>query len=95
MTNIVSTSSSWTVPLPTDYSALREERKGLIEYKRMAGTDIYSKLKRLRAIIKRILRFNFLIKKKEKVEIQRDNDDETLDWWSKYFASLQVCRTQL
>jgi len=56
----------------------------------MAATDIRSKLKRLLVIMKRILKFKFLIKKK--VEIYKDSDDETLDWWSKYFASLQVCK---
>lgn len=79
------------VPLPIDYSPSKEEIKGLIAYKRMAGTDILSKLKRLFVIIKRILKFKFFIRRK-KVEIYGDNDDETLDWWSKYFASLQVCR---
>ncbi|EFN77733.1 Otoferlin [Harpegnathos saltator] len=76
------------LPLPADYSPSKEEKKGLIAYKRMAGTDIYSKLKRLLAIIKRILKFDFPTKRK-KMEIQKDDDDETLDWWSKYFASLQ------
>jgi len=76
--------------LPIDYSPSKEESKGLIAYKRMAATDIRSKLKRLLVIMKRILKFKFLIKKK--VEIYKDSDDETLDWWSKYFASLQVCK---
>lgn len=91
--NIASISSSWAVPLPTDYSPSKEERRGLIAYKRMAGTDIHSKLRRLREIIKWVLKFDFLTKRK-KIEIQRDSDNETLDWWSKYFASLQVCKTQ-
>lgn len=82
------------VPLPSDYSSSKEESKGLIAYKRMAATDIYSKLKRLLKITKRILKFKFLTKRK-KVEIYKDSDDETLDWWSKYFASLQVCKTTL
>lgn len=77
------------VPLPSDYSPSKEESKGLIAYKRMAATDIYSKLKSLLKITKRILKFKFLTKRK-KVEIYKDSDDETLDWWSKYFASLQV-----
>lgn len=82
------------VPLPSDYSPSKEESKGLIAYKRMAATDIYSKLKSLLRITKRILKFKFLTKRK-KVEIYKDSDDETLDWWSKYFASLQVCKTIL
>ncbi|XP_067216226.1 otoferlin-like isoform X2 [Linepithema humile] len=76
------------LPLPIDYSPSKEESKGLIAYKRMAGTDVHSRLKRLFEIIKRILKFAFLAKKK-KMEIYEDDDDETLDWWSKYFASLQ------
>lgn len=79
--------------LPIDYSPSKEEKKGLIAYKRMAGTDTYSKLKRLLAIIKQVLKLDFLTKRK-KVEIPSDNDDETLDWWSKYYASLQVYKTQ-
>lgn len=82
------------VPLPIDYNPSKEESKDLIAYKRMAATDIYSKLKRLLVITKRILKFKFFTKRK-KIEIYRDSDDETLDWWSKYFASLQVCQTNL
>ncbi|XP_070528249.1 otoferlin [Cardiocondyla obscurior] len=81
------------LPLPIDYSPSKEKGKGLIAYKRMAATDIYSKLKRLLVITKRILKFKFLTKKK-KVEIYKDSDDETLDWWSKYFASLQEERNR-
>lgn len=77
--------------MPIDYSPSKEESKGLIAYKRMAATDIHYKLKQLLAITKRILKFKFLTKKK-KVEIYKDSDDETLDWWSKYFTSLQVCK---
>lgn len=80
------------VPLPIDYSPSKEDSKDLIPYKRMAGTDVHSKLKRLFVIIKGILKFKFL--KRKKMEIYGDNDDETLDWWSKYFASLQVCRLE-
>ncbi|XP_071557570.1 otoferlin [Temnothorax nylanderi] len=76
------------LPLPIDYSPSKEESKGLIAYKRMAATDVHSKLKRLLVSIKRILKFKFLTKRK-KVEIYKDSDDETLDWWNKYFASLQ------
>ncbi|EFN60493.1 Fer-1-like protein 4 [Camponotus floridanus] len=82
------------LPLPIDYSPSKEEIKGLIAYKRMAGTDILSKLKRLFVIIKRILKFKFFTRRK-KVEIYGDNDDETLSWWSKYFASLQIYSTEL
>lgn len=77
------------VPLPIDYTPSKEESKGFIAYKRMAATDIYSKLKRWLVIIKQTLKFDFFRKKKE-VEIYEDDDDETLNWWSKYFASLQV-----
>jgi len=72
------------VPLPIDYSPSKEESKGLIAYKKMAGTDIRSKLL---VIMNRILKFKIFTKK---VKIYKDSDDETLDWWSKYFASLQV-----
>ncbi|XP_072763326.1 LOW QUALITY PROTEIN: otoferlin, partial [Anoplolepis gracilipes] len=81
------------LPLPIDYSPSKEESKGLIAYKRMAGTDVHSKLKRLFVIIKRILKFKFFTKRK-KVEIYKDNSDETFDWWSKYFASLQEKRNR-
>lgn len=59
----------------------------------MAGTDVYSRLRRLFAITKRILKFEFLTERR-KVEIYVDTDDETLDWWSKYFASVQVRETR-
>lgn len=75
--------------MPIDYSPSKEESKGLIGYKRMAATDFRSKLRRLLIIMKRILKFKYFTKRK-KVEIYKDSDDETLDWWSKYFASLQV-----
>ncbi|KAL6424890.1 hypothetical protein ACFW04_010045 [Cataglyphis niger] len=81
------------LPLPIDYSPSKEDSKDLIPYKRMAGTDVHSKLKRLFVIIKGILKFKFL--KRKKMEIYGDNDDETLDWWSKYFASLQIYSTEL
>ncbi|XP_011877854.1 PREDICTED: otoferlin-like [Vollenhovia emeryi] len=81
------------LPLPIDYSPSKEESKGLIAYKRMAATDIYSKLKRLLIITKRILKFKVFIRK-TKVEIYKDSDDETLNWWSKYFASLQEERNR-
>ncbi|XP_024871101.1 otoferlin-like [Temnothorax curvispinosus] len=81
------------IPLPIDYSPSKEENKGLIAYKRMAATDVHSKLKRLLVIIKRILKFKFLTKRK-KVEIYKESDDETLDWWNKYFASLQEERNR-
>ncbi|RLU20752.1 hypothetical protein DMN91_007365 [Ooceraea biroi] len=77
------------VPLPIDYTPSKEESKSLMAYKRMAATDIYSKLKRWLVIIKKMLKFKFFIKKKI-MEIYQDDDDETLDWWNKYFASLQV-----
>ncbi|XP_071649969.1 otoferlin [Temnothorax longispinosus] len=81
------------LPLPIDYSPSKEESKGLIAYKRMAATDVHSKLKRLLVITKRILKFKFLTKRK-KVEIYKESDDETLDWWNKYFASLQEERNR-
>jgi len=59
----------------------------------MAATDIHSKLKRLFVITKRILKFFKFLTKRKRIEIYKDSDDETLDWWSKYFASLQVCKT--
>ncbi|XP_011064503.1 PREDICTED: otoferlin-like [Acromyrmex echinatior] len=81
------------LPLPIDYSPSKEESKGLIAYKRMAATDIRSKLRGLLVIMKRILKFKIFTKRK-KVEIYKDSDDETLDWWSKYFASLQEERNR-
>ncbi|KAG5335930.1 OTOF protein, partial [Acromyrmex charruanus] len=80
------------LPLPIDYSPSKEESKSLIAYKSMAATDS-SKLKRLLVIMKRILKFKIFTKRK-KVEIYKDSDDETLDWWSKYFASLQEERNR-
>jgi len=77
------------VPLPIDYIPSKEKSEELVAYKRMAKTDIYSKLKKLFEFIKKILKFEFLAKKKKK-KIYKQDDDETLDWWSKYFASLEV-----
>ncbi|EZA54735.1 Otoferlin [Ooceraea biroi] len=81
------------LPLPIDYTPSKEESKSLMAYKRMAATDIYSKLKRWLVIIKKMLKFKFFIKKKI-MEIYQDDDDETLDWWNKYFASLQEERNR-
>lgn len=75
--------------MPIDYSPSKEESKDLIAYKRMAATDIYSKVKRPLVIAKEILKSRFFVGKKE-VEIYGDDGDEIHDWWSKYFASLQV-----
>lgn len=54
----------------------------------MAGKDFNSKLTRIFESIKRLTKRTPSEKKKE--EVYELDKDETHDWWSKYYASLEV-----
>lgn len=76
------------VTIPDDYDPTNDERVCLISYKKMSGQDFNSKLTRFFGSIKRFTKRTPSEKKKE--EVYELDKDETHDWWSKYYASLEV-----
>ncbi|XP_076375559.1 otoferlin [Megalopta genalis] len=90
--------SLWTkkqsviLPLPIDYDSTRDENKGLIPYKKMAGEDsplrILGILRSVKKLFARLLNTGARKKKRKRAERAKE-EDESLDWWSKYFASLE------
>ncbi|XP_076223010.1 otoferlin [Nomia melanderi] len=92
--------SLWTkkqstiLSLPTEYDSSKEENKGLISYKKMAAKHS-SRTQRILRSLKKL--FAHLLgrrgTKKKRVE-RMEEEDESLDWWSKYFASLEEERSR-
>ncbi|CAK9828332.1 Fer-1-like protein 6 [Anthophora retusa] len=83
------------LPLPTDYDPSKEEEnKELIPYKEMTGK--ISIIKRVLQSLRNFFTRLFGIKKKMKKEkkIIHQSEDDSLDWWSKYFASLEEERSR-
>lgn len=76
------------MPLPIDFDPKKEdEHKKLIPYKKM-GVKI-TWIKKILLCLKHF--FTYLVKrKKRKKEFLTSDEDESLDWWAKYFASLEV-----
>lgn len=74
--------------LPYDYDPEKEESMGLISYKKMAGQDVRSKMKMFFDSIKRVIKHKTSGKRIE--EMYESDKDESHDWWSKYYASLEV-----
>ncbi|XP_076670742.1 otoferlin [Andrena cerasifolii] len=94
--------SPWTrrqtatiLPLSIDYDPSKDENKELIPFKRMAGKDVSSRIQKILRSVKTLLARLFGIRKKEKtMRALGSMDDESLDWWSKYFASLEEERSR-
>lgn len=78
------------VPLPNEYDPEREESKGLIAYKRLSGVDPRWRFTKLFGKLKIFVRNFKLFRKKKKEEEYGHDEDESHDWWAKYFASLEV-----
>ncbi|XP_023290146.1 LOW QUALITY PROTEIN: otoferlin [Orussus abietinus] len=86
-------SSNVILPLPRDYNPDVEESKGLISYKLRNPAKPHL-IKKTLSFVTNSKVFEMLTRccrKKEEI-IYGDDDDGTHDWWSKYFASLQVIR---
>ncbi|XP_053997924.1 otoferlin-like [Hylaeus anthracinus] len=89
---------SWTkkqsttiLSLPIDYDPSMDENRELIPYKKMAGKDLSSRLRKILLSVKKLFaRFLGRKKRRTRMEVRGGNEDESLDWWSKYFASLEV-----
>ncbi|XP_015435492.1 PREDICTED: otoferlin-like [Dufourea novaeangliae] len=84
------------LPLPIDYDPSRDENKGLISYKKMARKDSSSWIRKILRSVKRM--FASLLggekTRKRRMMERRKMEDESLDWWSKYFASLEAERSR-
>lgn len=75
--------------MPIDYDVEKEETKGLISYKKLSGVDFMYKVKKFANFV-RMLPDNFKISGKNEKEMYGNDEDENHDWWSKYYASLEV-----
>lgn len=81
------------VPLSIDYDPSKDENKELIPFKKMAGKDVSSRIQKILRTVKKLLARVLGIRKKKKTRrAVVSMGDESLDWWSKYFASLEVSR---
>lgn len=80
--------------MPIDYDPLKEdENKELIPYKKM-----YKKKSWIRKILRSLKKiFAHVIprKKMKKKMDYKPEEDQSLDWWSKYFASMEVGRKRV
>lgn len=74
--------------MPIDYDPAKEDEK-LIPYKKMIKEETW--IRRIfRAIRKFLARLIPGRRKRTKKMDYKLEKDESLDWWSKYFASLEV-----
>lgn len=77
------------VPLPQNFDPDVTETEGLMSYKKMAYKSGTS---RLAFFVKGLKKF-FKWEKKANLEKETSygtEEDESYDWWSKYYASIQV-----
>ncbi|XP_043264956.1 otoferlin-like [Colletes gigas] len=88
--------SATILSLPIDYDPSKDENRELIPYKKMAGKDLSSRIWRVLRSVKKLFAL-FLGRKRRKKKSTRleEDGDESLDWWSKYFASLEEERSKL
>ncbi|KAK2580950.1 hypothetical protein KPH14_006016 [Odynerus spinipes] len=80
---------------PLHFDSSSEERKGLIGYKETSNKGIWRRIRDLLEYAKRLFRLKRLIVKKEENSHIRMTSDDGLDWWSKYFASLEIYAEEL
>nr|XP_034175477.1 otoferlin-like [Osmia lignaria] len=76
--------------LPIDYHLSKDENQELIPYKKMTANDESSKFRKVLRSLKELLLCRKKKRKKEKFQSHSENEDESLDWWSKYYASVEV-----
>ncbi|XP_015125981.1 otoferlin [Diachasma alloeum] len=81
-------------PLPIDYDTEKDEKKGLISYKRISSENNHSGIRKLLTLLKPFIPNNKRDGKHENVNYGNDGD-ESYDWWSKYFASLEIYPMEL
>ncbi|XP_035743561.1 otoferlin-like [Vespa mandarinia] len=77
------------LPYVLSDDSIREERKGLIEYKKTSKNGFRRKIFYLFEHVKKLLKWKKLIKKKKTKKYDTMIMDDSLDWWSKYFASIE------
>ncbi|XP_043285592.1 otoferlin-like [Venturia canescens] len=83
------------LPLPNEYDPESEESKGLISYKRLGSVDSRSRLTKLFGKFKETMRNFKSFRKKKKKEEYAHGEDESHDWWTRYFASLEIYPMEL
>ncbi|XP_057330739.1 otoferlin-like [Microplitis mediator] len=86
--------SELILPLPINYDLEKEEQKNLISYKELAKSGFNYRITQFWTIIK-----EFLCSSKDQMKYEEENyqadEDESYDWWSKYFASLEIYSMEL
>ncbi|KAI4503915.1 hypothetical protein M0802_001318 [Mischocyttarus mexicanus] len=77
-------------------STVRDERKGLIEYEKTSYKGFPRKTMNIFEYVKKLFKWKKIIKKKRKKEDYGTAiHDDSLDWWSKYFASIEIYSEEL
>ncbi|KAG7207640.1 hypothetical protein KM043_009260 [Ampulex compressa] len=84
-------SAARVLPLPQDYDPSGEESRVLIAYEKLEGKE--AGLWKILEASRRLLRSGWP-ERREETKIYEGDDDETLDWWSKYCASLEEERNK-
>lgn len=82
--------------MPIDHDHSKDEHKELIPYKKMTSKSFPTRLQKVLRFVKRMLAYVFGKRPKKtrgtkEAELLKADEDESLDWWSKYFVSLEVC----
>nr|XP_012151304.1 PREDICTED: otoferlin-like [Megachile rotundata] len=82
--------STTILPLPTDHDPTKAESQELIPYKKMIIKES-SKFQKILRSVKKLLSvvLPWRRKKRKKPKLQSKRDDDSFDWWSKYYASLE------
>ncbi|XP_046143744.1 otoferlin-like [Osmia bicornis bicornis] len=75
--------------LPIDHHLSKNENQELIPYKKMIVNDKSSIYQKVLRSLKELLLCRRKKRKKEKFQSHSGNEDESLDWWSKYYASVE------
>ncbi|KAI4482752.1 hypothetical protein M0804_008605 [Polistes exclamans] len=76
-------------------STVQDERKGLMEYKKTSYKRFPRKTFNIFEYVKKLFKWRKLIKKRRKEDYGTEMHDDSLDWWSKYFASLEIYSEEL